>query len=263
MTELSASDGSNGDDFGFAVAISGNVVVVGAHLTDLVATNAGAAYLYDGNNNWAETKLVANVVAEDIFGRSVAIDGDVVVIGAEGSAVSESPGAAYVFEKPALGWPGLNQAVNESAKLTSLIGAGSDLQLGRSVAVDGDVIVAGAPGFGFITETGIAYVFVEPAATSLTRRRLGPQHRYAPASACTLTAQQIDRHIQQPVCLYCHQGEDDQFASRIRKSMIPATPSPSRSPRQPPPAEHGPQASSNISKSMRPTVQSLFRSPNG
>jgi len=107
VTKLVASDAQGWDFFGWSVAISGDMLVVGANQDDHVASNAGSAYVFsrnqNGADNWGEvTKLVAADSAEtDSFGVSVAITGDKVVVGAEGDD-DDGPnsGSAYVFRSP-------------------------------------------------------------------------------------------------------------------------------------------------------------------
>ena len=68
----------------------------------------------------------------DMFGESVAIDGDTVVVGAPGVSYEDIQGATYVFTKPASGWV----STSDAAKLTPETGRSGDL-FGSSVAVEG------------------------------------------------------------------------------------------------------------------------------
>ena len=90
--------------------------------------------------------------ADGQFGRSVAISGDTVVVGA-GS--DDSLGTAYVFVEPADGWFG---QLTETAKLTASDGEAGD-DFGLSVSISGDTVVVGARQDG----KGSSYVFVKPA----------------------------------------------------------------------------------------------------
>eukprot|EP00635_Sarcinochrysidales_sp_CCMP3193_P002466 CAMPEP_0118907324 /NCGR_PEP_ID=MMETSP1166-20130328/10828_1 /TAXON_ID=1104430 /ORGANISM="Chrysoreinhardia sp, Strain CCMP3193" /LENGTH=108 /DNA_ID=CAMNT_0006846689 /DNA_START=175 /DNA_END=501 /DNA_ORIENTATION=+ len=47
LQKLTASDAAAGDSFGFSVAISGTVAVVGAYLDDNAGFFSGSAYVYD------------------------------------------------------------------------------------------------------------------------------------------------------------------------------------------------------------------------
>ncbi len=98
----------------------------------------------------------AGGVANDHFGRSVAVSGDTIVVGAA------SPGRAYVFVRPSAGWSGTR---TQTATLTASGGAAGD-GFGSSVAINGDTIVVGAPDstVGLNAGQGRAYVFVKPIA---------------------------------------------------------------------------------------------------
>lgn len=103
MPRLMAADAEAGDEFGISVAVSGDIVVVGAHKKDVWTTpDAGAAYVFVRlGDNWAqETRLIAPVRdANDFFGYSVSVSGNVVAVGAHGHTGSEGArqGAVYVF----------------------------------------------------------------------------------------------------------------------------------------------------------------------
>jgi hypothetical protein len=164
---LSASDGAEGDHFGESVGISGDTIVVGAYNhDDFYYADCGAVYVFERNaggpDNWGQVaKLNASdAVAYDNFGRAVAIDGDVIVAGAQNvDAVGPACGAAYVFEKPAGGWGDMF----ETAKLTASDPAANDY-FGAAVAISGDTIVIGMPNDDDAgTECGSAYVFEKPA----------------------------------------------------------------------------------------------------
>ena len=166
--KLVASDPGDQDRLGSAVAISGDTIVLGAYTADIgAATQQGAAYVFE-SATWFGTmtqtaKLTsADGLGSDAFGYAVAVDGDTVVSGAILHATEGiGRGAAYVFEKPASGWVSTGAF---TARLTVAEGTHTD-RLGESVAIVGDVIVAGArfgpgPNNG---DQGAAYVFLKPA----------------------------------------------------------------------------------------------------
>lgn len=169
--KLTASDGGHVDEFGRSVAISGDTIVVGAPLDDITGANTseGSAYVFlkpaSGWVNATETaKLTASDgAAGDTLGRSVAVFGDTVVVGAPQHEVGGNArqGSAYVFVKPASGW--VNST--ETAKFTASDGAAGD-RFGHAVAISGDTIVLGSFGndVGANVDQGSAYVFVQPAA---------------------------------------------------------------------------------------------------
>ncbi len=146
VKKLTASDAQAGDEFGISVAVSGDTVVVGAYRTDAGGDDAGAAYIFERNeggaDNWGEVaKLVAtDAQAGDLFGSSVAIVGDAVVVGAASDdAAGPGAGAAYVFERG----QGGADSWGEVKKLTASDAQAGD-EFGWSVAVSGDTVVVGA-----------------------------------------------------------------------------------------------------------------------
>ncbi|MGO8746980.1 MAG: beta strand repeat-containing protein [Thermoguttaceae bacterium] len=164
QAKLTASGGAADNDFGNAVAVSGNTMVVGAYEA-AVGGNAhqGAAYVFtESGSVWTETaKLTASDgAASNFFGDSVAISGDTVVVGAPDATVGSNSdqGAAYVFTESGSVWI-------QDAKLTASDGAASAL-FGYSVAISGDgTVVVGArlATVGVTAKQGTAYVFTDPS----------------------------------------------------------------------------------------------------
>jgi hypothetical protein len=168
QAELSASNGAEGDQLGYSVAVSGSTIVAGAPFHK-VGTNLyqGAAYVFTPRSGkWANMTQTAELTAsdgaeQDSLGYSVAISGDTIVAGAPYHEVGSNTrqGAAYVFTMPAGGWVSSTQ----TAELTASDGAGDD-QLGSAVAIAENTVVAGAPfhKVGSDTNQGAAYVFTAP-----------------------------------------------------------------------------------------------------
>jgi len=164
---LIPSDGTYCDSFGTSVAISGDTIVVGAPQTLCNSNLPGKAYVFvkpaggwKGTlNQTAELTISSRESQTAALGNSISISGDTVVVGAPGANPQGTPGAAYVFVKPTGGW----KNENETAKLTSSDGLNGD-QLGYSVSLDGEDVVAGAPyaTIGSNQKQGAAYVFVKP-----------------------------------------------------------------------------------------------------
>ena len=95
----------------------------------------------------------------DHFGYSVAIDGDTAIVGANEASHGGKvdAGAAYVFVRSGTTW-------SEQAMLTASDAAQDD-HFGESVAIWGDAVVVGAPGFIVGNGEGQAYVFVRSGTT--------------------------------------------------------------------------------------------------
>jgi hypothetical protein len=162
--KLTAFDAASPDNFGAAVAVDGDTLVVGAPRKSNLT---GAVYVFGRTGNtWTQTaKLTASDAAEfDNFGDSVAIDGDTIVVGASGDDIGASGvGSVYAFTRT--GAPGRT----ETAKLTASDGAIFD-SLGSSVAIDGDTIVAGSlgPFSGAPRQAGAVYTFSRTGAAART-----------------------------------------------------------------------------------------------
>ena len=96
----------------------------------------------------------------DLLGSSVAIDGDTLVVGAQGDDAFR--GAVYVFQR-------VNDSWTQTAKLTASDGVADDY-LGTSVAIDGDTIVVGAwrDDVGTNANQGSVYTFARTGAAART-----------------------------------------------------------------------------------------------
>jgi hypothetical protein len=135
--KLLASDGEAVELFGSSVAVTGDVALIGANLDDDNGEAAGAAYVYryDGTSWVEEQKLLASDgTSRDFFGRSVAVTGNVALIGANGDFPN---GSAYVYRYDGTSW------VAEQ-KLLPSDGSGSNRSFGESVAISGNVALIGA-----------------------------------------------------------------------------------------------------------------------
>lgn len=175
VTELVASDGAGNDNFGDAVALSGDTLVIGAPRTDDIANDAGSVYVFErdqgGPDNWGEVTeiLAGDGAADDVFGSAVAISGDTLIVGTpnddDGGA---DTGSAYVFERD----QGGPDSWGEVKKLLANDGSAGDF-FGSAVAIDGDVGVVGTP-FKNVAgaDSGAVYIY---------RRNLGGSHGWGQA----------------------------------------------------------------------------------
>ncbi|MGI8601672.1 MAG: hypothetical protein ACR2OZ_01600 [Verrucomicrobiales bacterium] len=211
---LKASNTEAYDFFGASVAVSGDTVVVGAYTEDSSAVgvngsqsnnsaaNSGAAYVFVRNGStWEQQAYLkaSNTEAGDSFGYDVALSENTVVVGAisEASATTgvngqqsdnsaEVAGAAYVFVRSGTTW------IQHSYLKASNTGAHDDF--GRSVAIAGNTVIAGAAGEDSVAITingnqndnttlgsGAAYVFIVAEQTAFEIWRL--QHFGSPADS--------------------------------------------------------------------------------
>ncbi len=152
LFKLTASDGGTGDNFGYSVAISNGLVIVGAPFEDHNGAYSGSAYVFDVTTGDELFKLTASdAAAYDIFGYSVAIDADVAIVGAVGNDdKGDSSGSAYLFDLT---------TGEELRKLIASDGAQGD-SLGTSVALDGGLALVGASDCDSPADNaGAAYLF--------------------------------------------------------------------------------------------------------
>ncbi|MCP4545787.1 MAG: DUF11 domain-containing protein [bacterium] len=167
--KLTASDAAADDRFGNSVGISGDTVVVGAYLDDDAGIDSGSAYVFvRSGTTWTEQqKLTASdAAADDLFGESVGISGDTIVLGAphDDDAGSIS-GSTYVFVRSGTTW-------TEQQKLTASDAAADDL-FGQSVGISGDTVVVGADRDDDAgSDSGSAYVFVRSGPTWTEQQKL-------------------------------------------------------------------------------------------
>jgi hypothetical protein len=158
MVSLEDPDPEVDGGFGAAVAVSGSKVVVGAPGDDDGAEDSGRVYVYEIGvlPVTAATAVLPNPApsAGDRFGQSVAVSGDIVVVGAEADDTGgEDSGIAYVFDlaSPTPGVP-VHLLANPSP-------APGD-HFGAAVAVSGSLIVIGAPKDDQgAADGGVAYVY--------------------------------------------------------------------------------------------------------
>ncbi|MCK4873037.1 MAG: right-handed parallel beta-helix repeat-containing protein [Phycisphaerales bacterium] len=152
--KLTPDDPGEDDQFGTAVAIDGDAVIVGVPFDDGLGADAGTAYLFQRTDTtWTqEVELtVDDVVTGYQFGGAVYVNGDVAVIGAW-QGPSGGPGAVYILRWDGFVW-------SEEAALQASDGAPGE-QFGRTVAIDGDCLLVTAPLHdGSADMTGAAYIF--------------------------------------------------------------------------------------------------------
>ena len=135
------------------MAISGNTAIVGAFGSDEKGDFTGSAYLFDVTTGKQLFELKAeDAAAHDEFGKSVAISGNIAIIGAHNDDTERGTdaGSAYVFD------------VTTGSQLSRIITNNVDPgdQFGNSVAISGHTVVIGARDADDRGENaGSAYVF--------------------------------------------------------------------------------------------------------
>jgi hypothetical protein len=138
--KLTDPDGGSDGDFGAAVAISGNLAIVGNPFDPVKGFESGSAsiFAFDGTSWNLQAKLTANdEVANVVFGSAVAISGNMALVGApHDSTLASLGGAVYVFTFDGTAW-------TQQAKLFA-----SDTELdtifGLSISLSGDTALIGS-----------------------------------------------------------------------------------------------------------------------
>ncbi|MEO6687535.1 MAG: hypothetical protein ABIS07_08905 [Dokdonella sp.] len=152
QARLVASGAAASDGFGRSLALEGDRLVVAAANAD---NRTGAAYVFSRSGAvWTQQARInaTDGVAGDAFGRSVAVSGDTILVGAPLKAAvagSFANGAAYAFVRTGTSWP-------QQAKLVASASADGD-SFGSSLAIEGDRAIVGAPLAA--NRAGSAYVF--------------------------------------------------------------------------------------------------------
>jgi hypothetical protein len=142
--KLTAADGAGNDYFGYAVALYGNTVAVGAPYDDDGGDNSGSVYIHrrhrDGADQWGFVKRLSGTMGNQ-FGSALAMDESLLVVGEPKAGVTgHQGGGAQLFERHLggpdhwgrVGFPGASASPGDDS--------------GRSVAVRGDLVLVGSPG---------------------------------------------------------------------------------------------------------------------
>lgn len=170
---IKASNANSNDAFGWSVALSGDLLAVGAYAessgqqtitngsgasADNSQTDSGAVYVFERSaTQWAQTAYVkaSNSDAGDYFGSSVSLEGDLLAVASfkeasnlttitngTGNASTDNSvpdsGAVYLYRR-------VNKVWRQEAYLKSA-NADSGDQFGTSIALSGNTLVVGAPG---------------------------------------------------------------------------------------------------------------------
>jgi hypothetical protein len=168
---IKAANSDNDSQFGFSVSLDGDTIVVGAPYEDsdlttitngttandnVTSADSGAVYVYKRTgSNWAQEAYIkaSNNSAADLFGYSVSIDNDTLVVGAylessdqrtitNGTTAASTDnsmagtGAVYVYKRSGSTW-------TQQAYIKAVNSNVSD-NFGRSVSINNDTLVVGA-----------------------------------------------------------------------------------------------------------------------
>lgn len=192
-TKLIASDADQEDEFGYSVAVAGDLVVVGAYEDDGPAgENQGSAYVFVQNGGaWIqEAKLTSDDAHSwDLFGCSVGASADTVIVGAYRASVG-STGSAYIFVQNGGMW-------TQQAELFDIDPQQYD-EFGWSVAISGDTVIVGSPldGKSIGKNRGAAFVYVRNGSSWTLQHRFtavepGVEESYAFGTAVDISGDMV------------------------------------------------------------------------
>jgi hypothetical protein len=157
-----------GGRFGWAVAIEGDRILVGAHLT---GADAGAAYLFEHDGTaWGQSQVLAppgGLPDDGFYGYSVDLGPALAVVGASHEDVGDivDAGAAHVWLLQGESWV-------HDARLTSDL-PGPDDRFGTALALEGMRVAVGAWRDDEIaTNAGAVYLFESELGAWLQRQKL-------------------------------------------------------------------------------------------
>ncbi|HEX2620839.1 MAG TPA: FG-GAP repeat protein, partial [Phototrophicaceae bacterium] len=163
--KLTASDNDPGEKFGRSVALDGTTLIVGKYGDN---SEQGLAYIFtnDGNSWIEQQKLIASDgIPGDRFGQSVALDGNTLLIGADG--VENNQGAVYVFGYDGSSWVEQKKLIPGDAVENSYFG--------EAVALyNGDRALIGASGWN--SNTGSAYIFIFDGSNWVELQKITPDN---------------------------------------------------------------------------------------
>jgi hypothetical protein len=217
IKELTASDGTANDAFGFGVAISGDIVVAGASDASYTNLSSGAVYVFErnagGTENWGQTKRInaADAAVGDSFGGVVAIDGNALGVGAYNK--DSGTGTTYVFDRNTGGSGNWGQV----AEFTNSPGPA----FGSAIAINSltlPTMLVGAPGEN--NYIGAAYVY--EGQTNSTSSSNTP-----PTAICHSVTKTADTNCQAVVTpAEVDNGSSDPDGDPITLSLKPSGPFP-------------------------------------
>lgn len=138
LQKLLASDAAVDDELGVAIALEGDTAMISAVYDADKGYRSGAVYIFERDaitGLWGEVqKLVPDDGAsQDLFGISIALEGDLALIGAPGDAtpIPVKDGSFYAYERIGDIWTQQDRII---APILSKIGLGASLTLDGTTA---------------------------------------------------------------------------------------------------------------------------------
>ena len=188
QAKLLANDGALGDKFGYSVAVSNNTIVIGAYNDDGTFADTGSAYVFirSGTTWTQQQKLTAgDGTASDEFGNAVAIQGDVIAVGAHFADLpsNAASGSVYLFQRSGTAWTSTQKLVpipgpfpvpagfvqKPFVNYSPILGD----HFGESIAMNGGRMAVGASTSDLpATSAGAVYVFAGGGGTYALQQKL-------------------------------------------------------------------------------------------
>jgi len=169
--KLTAINGLPGDRFGVKVTTDGEYAVIGAVHDDHLASDAGAAYVFQrSGETWTQKAKLTDLFGEinAHFGGSVAIDGEYIAVGAPADTAL---GSVSIFKGSGSSWVQMKKITPE---------AGSEINFGAALSLRNDTLVVGSPGMlgdkgnlSIYVRNGEDWVYYWDYGPSVAQSRMG------------------------------------------------------------------------------------------
>jgi hypothetical protein len=161
--KIQPSDIAAADEFGTAVAISGDTVIAGSIWDDDTNSGSGSAYIFTrSGTTWTQQQKLTASVSEAAarFGTAVSIDGDTALVGTPFENISgvSDAGAVYVYTRSGTTWTEQQRIPHPTP--------GANDHFGKSVDVDVNNLIIGAENIDSpSSNSGKAYIYKRGGST--------------------------------------------------------------------------------------------------
>lgn len=185
--KIVSNDRNVGDFFGYSVAIDGDYIVVGAPQEDEdenginTKPNTGSVYIFKNiEGEWTQIQKIcaSDRNSDDLFGWSVSISGNNIVVGAfqqgkdeQGLNQKDKAGAAYVFEKQVDNWTQTKKLVANDRSAADYFGATVSIYE-NSIAIGAYLQDQNATNNNYIMDAGAVYVFFQQGGNWVQTQKL-------------------------------------------------------------------------------------------
>ncbi len=172
QAQLLASDGAEGDRFGWSVALDGDTAIVAAPFATVEGqTFQGAVYVFERSvDGWTEVQklLASDGAAQDRLGWSVAIEEDTILAGAIHAWINGNnfQGAVYAFATQEGVWIEVDKLFDPEGQVADLFGSAAALQGDTALIGAHSASIDGDPG------RGASYVFQRIGTAWLLEQKL-------------------------------------------------------------------------------------------